>query len=228
MEQQTELRLDRRDAVAALTPPARRTHLALLAGFAERGRPLSRADLERAAGELGDPGSALAELADRDVVAFDPAGEIRAAYPFSPTPTPHRVTWADGPAVYAMCAIDALGMSAMLGRPVTITSAEPDSGELVAVEVDGDRATWRPDSAVVCAGSTGDDCCPAADRTCGYINFFTTEQRAREWVDRHTDLTVTVLDESRALDYGISVFGGFMAEITPEAPVPADRPTAAT
>ena len=65
-----------------------------------------------------------AELAGRDVIAFDADGEIRAAYPFSPTPTPIQVSWEGGPAAYAMCAIDALGISAMLGRPVTITAAE--------------------------------------------------------------------------------------------------------
>lgn len=38
------------------------------------------------------------------------------------------MSWAGGPTAYAMCAIDTLGMSAMLGRPVTITAAEPDTG----------------------------------------------------------------------------------------------------
>jgi len=36
-------------------------------------------------------------------------GEIRAAYPFSPVPTPIQVRWAGGPVTYAMCVIDALG-----------------------------------------------------------------------------------------------------------------------
>jgi hypothetical protein len=36
-----------------------------------------------------------------------------------------------------MCAIDALGMSAMLGRPVTITAAEPDTGGISTVHAEG-------------------------------------------------------------------------------------------
>ena len=55
-----------------------------------------------------------------------------------------------------MCALDALGMSAMLGHPVTITAAEPDTGHVITVHVDGSHARWRPRSAVVFVGSVGD------------------------------------------------------------------------
>lgn len=74
-----------------------------------------------------------------------------------------------------MCAIDAFGMSAMLGRPVTITAAEPGTGRVITAHADGARARWHPRTAVVFAGSAGDDAsCPSADRACGYINFFAT------------------------------------------------------
>ena len=72
---------------AALTQPARQVHLAVLAAFAQTGRAPMRGDLERIARAGGaDPAAALAELAERDVIVFDQAGEIRAAYPFSPSP----------------------------------------------------------------------------------------------------------------------------------------------
>jgi hypothetical protein len=119
------------------------------------------------------PAAVLAELAARDVMAFGARGEIRAAYPFSSAPTPTQVTRAGGPAAYAMCAIDALEISAMLGHPVTITAAEPGIGCLITVHTDRDRARWGPAGAVVFAGATGDYGCSSADRTCGYINFFT-------------------------------------------------------
>ena len=129
MTQTTGPELNKGSAVAALTPPARQVHLAVLAAFAETSRPPARGELERTARAGGaDPAAVLAELAERGVIAFDAGGEIRAAYPFSPTPTPIRVSWEGGPVAYAMCAIDALGISAMLGRPVTITAAEPGTG----------------------------------------------------------------------------------------------------
>ena len=198
-------------SAAAFTPAARHVHVAVLETFAGTGRPPPRADLDRIArGQGTNPGAVLAELAERDAIAFDGNGEIRAAYPFSPAPTPIQVTWENGPQTYAMCAIDALGMSAMLGRPVRITAREPDSGRMVFVEVDGDRAQWRPRRAVVFSGATGDACRPSVDRCCSYINFFTSAQAAREWAARHPDISGTTLGQAQALRHGIAEFGALM------------------
>jgi hypothetical protein len=203
--------LTRACCAAALTRPARQVHLAVLAAFALTGRAPMRGDLERIARAGGaDPAAALAELAERDVIAFDQAGEIRAAYPFSPSPTSIQVNWEGGPVTYAMCAIDALGISAMLARPVTITAAEPGTGRVITVHADRDRARWDPRRAVVFAGTTGGDCCHTADRTCGYINFFTTARAARTWARANPEVTGTVLGQARALSAGIAEFGAFM------------------
>jgi len=196
-----------------LTPPARHIHLAVLGNFAETGRALTRAELERIArGQGADPGAVLAELAGRDVLAFDGHGEIQAAYPFSPSPTPIQVTWEGGPRGYAMCAIDALGISAMLDRPVTITAREPGSGRPVTVEVDRNQARWRPRRAVVFSGAASDaeGACRAVDRSCGHINFFTSSRAAREWASRHPEITGTTLGHAQALRHGIAEFGALM------------------
>ena len=53
-----------------------------------------------------------------------------------------------------MCAIDALGIPAMLGQDVVITSADPVTGEPVTVTAGPDRTTaWQPGRAVVFLGS---------------------------------------------------------------------------
>jgi hypothetical protein len=206
--------LNKARATAALTPPARHLHRWVLTAFADTGHAPSRTDLERMArGHDIDPDAALSELAACDVLAVDERGEIRAAYPFSPVPTRHQVTWDGGTGVYAMCAIDALGMSAMLGVPVTITSTEPDTHRTVTVEVDRDTARWFPETAVVFAGhtaSTGTGCCPSVDRTCGHINFFTTPAAGREWAARNPGVTGAVLGQDQALTCGIAEFGDLM------------------
>ena len=204
----------------SLTGPARQVHQAVLAAFARTGQPPARSDLDRLARNLGaSPDAVLAELAGADAVAVSPGGEIRAAYPFSPVRTPIRVSWTGGPAAYAMCAIDALGMSAMLGRPVTITAAEPDTGRIITVHADGIRARWRPRTAVVFAGSVGDACRPAADRSCGYINFFASRRAARAWARRHPEVTGRLLTRDGALGIGIAEFGGLLrAAPSPGAP----------
>lgn len=151
------------------------------------------------------------------MLALDEQGEIRAAYPFSPNPTSHVLKWAGGPTAYAMCAIDALGMSAMLDRPVTITSTEPRTGATITVDVDRDRAQWTPDTAVVLAGATDDACCPSVDRTCGHINFFTSARAAQAWQAAHPHITCVILDQAEALACGVAEFGALMRPIDQKA-----------
>jgi hypothetical protein len=208
-------------AAAALTRPARQVHLAVLAAFTVAGKAPSRDELQRIArAHGGDPGAAMAELTAADVIAFGADGEIRAAYPFSPVATPIQVRWADGPLTYAMCAIDALGMSAMLGRPVTITAAEPGTGRIITVHANRDQARWNPRAAVVFAGAAGEPGCPSADRSCGYINFFTSVRAARAWARRHPEVTGTVMSRQGALHCGIAEFGTFVQAPQPAGPPP--------
>jgi hypothetical protein len=195
-------------AARRVSGPARHVHRAVLVAFATAGQPPAAAELDRLARQRGgDPDRVRAELTGADLLAFTPQGEVRAAYPFSPAPTAIRVSWDDGPSAYAMCAIDALGMSAMLGRPVTISAAEPGTGRRITVAVNGDRARWAPAGAVVFAGATGDADCPSADRSCGHINFFTNGRAARAWARGHPEVTGTVLRRDGALRIGIDEFG---------------------
>ena len=205
-------------AALRLSGPARQVHLAVLAAFIADGQPPLPAALDRLARAYGgEPGPVRAELAGADVVAFTADGEIRAAYPFSAAPAPIRVSWAGGPQVHAMCAIDALGMSAMLGHPVTITAAEPGTGRTITVTVDRDRARWKPRTAVVFAGAACGASGPAADRSCGYINFFTTARAARAWSRRHPEVSGTVMRRDGALRCGIAEFGALLQTPPPSA-----------
>jgi hypothetical protein len=218
MNQPTGPTLSKSRAAAALSGLARQVHQAVLSALTRTGRVPARAELDRVARACGgDPAAVVAELARLDVIAFAADGEVRAAYPFSPSATPIQVTWSGGPATYAMCAIDALGMSAMLGHPVTITAEEPGSGRVIVVEADRDRARWHPRTAVVLAADpAGDASRPAADRCCGHINFFASARAARAWARRHPEITGTVLTRKGALRCGIAEFGGMMH--------PDDRP----
>jgi hypothetical protein len=193
---------DRCRAAERLSGPARRVHLAVLAAFTETGRPPPSAELDRLTRAHGaEHGSVRAELAGADLLAFTAGGEIRAAYPFSPRPTPIRVSWAGGPQAYAMCAIDALGMSAMLGLPVSISAAEPGTGRAITVAVDRDRARWKPRTTVVFAGAA-----------CG-----ASGPAARAWARHHPEVSGTVMRRDGALRAGIAEFGALL-----QAPPPAD------
>jgi len=154
----------------------------------------------------------LGELADGDFLYLDQAGQITAAYPFSALRTPHQVRIASQATVFAMCAIDALGISAMTGHPVIIESADPSTGEPITVQVDGATSSWDPATAVVYVGRTSDGCAgPSASVCCGYMNFFATGTAAAAWAAAHPDITGGILGQERALQLGMAIFGQLLS-----------------
>lgn len=68
---------------------------------------------------LRAPLAAVDELDARDLVHVN-GGRVLLAYPWSGTPTPFVTVLDDGRERWACCAIDALGVPALLGRPVTV------------------------------------------------------------------------------------------------------------
>lgn len=212
-----------RDRVARLTPEARTLHRQVLQWFASTGQAPDRAELAVVA-----PGrnldELLRELHDHDVVRLDSHSAISAAYPFSATPTAHAVAIANGPNSYAMCAIDALGMAAMLRSDLRVTSMDPSSNEQITVDVHDGLQTWTPHDAVVLVGTqdavAANDCCgpqppldtqtcrsPAADRSCGVMNFFSSDHNANAWLEQHPNVTGTVLTGRQAFQLGADIFG---------------------
>lgn len=195
--------------------PARRglraVHQAVLRSFAAAGRAPEQ-DLLASAARPFDPGRVLAELADEDFLCLDQAGRIIAAYPFCATATPHQVQIAGGATVFAMCAIDALGMARMLRANVAIRSADPATGERVTVTVSGSGsgsgAVWHPATAVVFVGRTASECAgPSAAVCCEHINFFASHSAAAAWATAHPEITGGVLGQDRALEVGEQIFG---------------------
>src|SRR5713101_9032319 len=134
-----------------LPGPLRELHRAVLRRFLATGAPPTARWLRQAAAEAGLDASAPGDLAAADAVHVV-NGIVAVAYPFSGTATPHRVALDGLPPVYAMCAIDALGLPAMTGRDGQITSADPRDGTPVVVTARNGTWTWNPASAVVVAG----------------------------------------------------------------------------
>jgi hypothetical protein len=197
----------------------------VLRAFAETGQPPAKAELEEAAAPFAtDMDEVLAALHAADFLRLRADGSIDAAYPFSAVPTPHVVEIDDGPRVFSMCAIDALGIAAMLGSNVRIQSSEPGTGTPVIVRVPAGkgRAVWEPATAVVFNGQRA-NCAPydppepaavpsvAADVCCGYINFFTTAASAAHWAAADPEVTGQVLSRNDALRIGEQIFGPLLS-----------------
>jgi hypothetical protein len=203
---------------ARLAPAAdglRAVQQAVLRSFAATGRPPQPAGLAEAlAPHGGSARQVLNRLHAADFLRLDEAGNIQAAYPFSATPTGHRVQITGGPQVYAMCAIDALGIAPMLGAGVIIFSADPLTGTPITVNVPATGpASWDPATTVVFSGHlTRAPDGPAADVACSLINFFTDQTNAANWAGSRPDITGTILRQQQALQTAAQTFGTLLSD----------------
>jgi hypothetical protein len=196
---------------AASDPAEQAIHQAILHTFAATGQPPSVAALEPiAAGHGASAADVLSRLHATDAIGLDAAGQIAVAYPFSAASTRHRVALANGVTVSAMCAIDALGMPAMLDTDAVVTSADPLTGHLVTVTVQRGEYTWAPATAVVFVSSNAGEG-PLAETCCGDLNFFTTVDTARTWKTAHSQVPGEILDPAAAEDLGRALFGRLLA-----------------
>jgi Alkylmercury lyase len=189
----------------------RAVHQAVLRSFLHTGTAPALSSLAEHAFPF-DVSRVLAELADGDFLCLDPAGQITAAYPFSTLPTRHQVQLSGAPGVFAMCAIDALGISAMTGRPAVIESADPFTDQSVTVNIDHANSTWNPATAVVYVGRTDNECAgSSASVCCQYVNFFATRGAASAWAVTHPEITGGILSQTRAIQVGITIFGQLLS-----------------
>ena len=189
-----------------LDPETRRLHQDILHAFLETGTSPNRQQLDDLASSAGlDPDTALAELADADLVHIAD-GSVVVAYPFSGVASDDRVQLDGGPSLFAMCAIDALGVLLMAGQDGVISSTDPRSGEPIRVERHGTTWKWAPSSAVVLAGLV-QSCATAAEGCCPHVAFYTDSQAADLHLEAHPELTGAVLDQSEALELADLAFG---------------------
>jgi hypothetical protein len=91
------------------------------------------------ASEVNDMGinasSVLKGLKDKGLAAIQDDGSITGVYPFSALPTNHRVQFDSGKSVYAMCAIDSLGIAYELEKDVAISSSCSHCKRHISVEI---------------------------------------------------------------------------------------------
>ncbi|MGH3032776.1 MAG: alkylmercury lyase family protein [Gaiellaceae bacterium] len=198
---------------ARLTEKEQELYFWILRRFASDGRP-SSADVRAAVARFGiDAEDALGTLAREDLVHRGADGEIAVAYPFSGRPTAHKVRFPGGHEVEAMCAIDALGIAPMFGKPVEVESRDPLRGDEIRARVAADgTAEWWPESAVVVAGairSEGDDACCGC---CPVLNFLASSANAEHWLAEHPEVRGGVISMDEAAAAGRAVFGHVFTE----------------
>jgi hypothetical protein len=158
--------------------------------------------------------TALDQLVAADLVEADPSMPARllGAYPFSAIARGHTVQIAGGTTVQAYCAVDALGISSMLGRDVIITSRDPRTGEPIRVVVTERQTSWQPENTVMVLG-TSRSCEPFAHCCrCPYINFHSSVVSANGYLQA-LDLTGPILSQTQALDLAAFLFGDLLRPV---------------
>ena len=196
-----------------LDPVEKAVHQAILRAFAATGRPPVLGDLDSVtAGSGGATAEVLAALHELDAIRLGPEGGIAVAYPFSAAPTRHKVRIGGRVEAYAMCAIDALGVSVMLGEDTRIDSVDVTSGHPVTVTMTASGTRWDPAGAVVFLGADADaGGGPSADCCCDYLNFFADTAAAQAWTAAHPHVPGQILTRAEAEDLGARLFGHLLA-----------------
>ena len=114
------------------------------------------------------------------------------------------------PEVYAMCALDALGMPFMLDTDgIIYSSCQQCSKELSIRVTKRAISAVVPDDIVVVCATVPANCCAATDQ-CPYINFFCGAEHARLWQREHPQLTAQLLSLPEALEAGRAVFANLL------------------
>lgn len=198
----------RRLAPANLSELEDRARRYVLRHFADTGRAPGLAELQQ---ELQlsserDAAAILTRLHGADLIVYDAATtRIAAAYPFSATPTGHRVEMGNR-TLHALCAIDALGMPFMLDAPGLVHSQCLWCHAPVEVHVeDGETVRHRPTDLVVWYPEK-DSCCSVATSRCILINFFCSEDHLGAWREVNLGEQGTALTLEEAVEAGRMIF----------------------
>lgn len=209
--------------VAKLSAPARQFHCALLRAFLTMGRAPTVTELREPAYAAGGSVDALlSELVLQDVIQRDTDGTIRAAYPFSGRPTVHQVVFEDQAPLFAMCAIDALGLPFMVGQAARILTQDPIDAIPIAIWVEPttSQLVWSPQGAVILADQRSAMPAIVADCCCPLINAFTSRVQAEAWQHTHPEAAVRLLTQEAAVVEARTLFEHLLdaAEVLPAAP----------
>ncbi len=159
--------------------------------------------------------SLLRQLRDRDLVVMD-EDRIVGAYPLTSRKTEHQVHLG-GKTVHAMCAVDALGVGAMLGRDTEVVSACRHCRAAITVATSGAGTaltTVAPAGTLVWSGGrTGAGC--AADTLCTVIAFFCSPAHLKAWCSAdHPHGPGYRLSLDEALQVGRAIFGPTLAGLS--------------
>jgi len=188
------------------------THQLILRAFVETGSPPSLDDLCVLLGCPGDQVVAvLRGLSRRDLILLE-GDNIPGAYPFSSLPTRHFVTMGEL-SIPAICAIDALGATAMVRREATMGSRCPACDDQIAIHLSSDGLAVEnasPTTIMIWAGLSDVLGC-AANTQCQSMLAFCGAQHLREWQAHGNSGPGFRFTPIQAVQAGAAIFRPFLS-----------------
>ncbi len=152
----------------------------------------------------------LKKLNALDIIYMDEkTSRILGAYPFSNIETPYRVSIKGIGGAYAMCAIDALGVSPMFKREVDIESSCAYCKKEVRIKVkENEILSYDPEETRVLIGQKRSKC--AATSICPMILFLCSKDHVSIWKSEKGELIGEDFDLQDALFIGKGIFEDFL------------------
>jgi len=135
---------------------------------------------------------ALRELENKDLLLRKRGTqEIVSIYPLSLIPTRHQISLEDGKKLFAMCAVDALGVPIMFSKDIKILSQCKKCKQKLTIEIINDEIVrmshfdtviWSPKRKPKRQKAhDAEDCCPLT-------NFFCCKEHLEKWTQDYPDL----------------------------------------
>ncbi len=201
-------------ANADLTQIEEEVRKAILRAFATSGTSPTVDDIILLLPGLGrqDINRICRRLGEKDLIVWGEAEQrVESAYPFSGLPTNHTVHLKGGPKVFALCAVDALGIPLMLGQAADVVSrcAHCHRPVEIAVVPDG-LGQYGPRESVVWFPLAEDVCCPVAESRCPDINFFCSAEHRDSWWQAKGGPVGIGLTMTEAFEAGREIFGSLL------------------
>jgi predicted transcriptional regulator len=159
--------------------------------------------------------STLDKLEEKDLLLRKKGTqEITSIYPFSLTPTSHRVILEDGKQLFAMCAVDAVGMASMFDKDLKVISRCGWCKQEVTIQIKQGEIVSKSHPGILIWNFEPTEG-PAAETCCPMVNFFCSKEHLTQWEDANPNIAKKACGDlleqlhpdikKRWKDYGVRV-----------------------
>lgn len=196
---------------AKLTPLDDEIRKIILREFGRNGRPPTAGEFAgRLRLSIETVNQVIEKLQKADILSSR-GDEITSAYPFSADKTRHKVIFEDGREVYALCAVDALGIHFMLNEDLIIMSRCPECEKEMKIAVkDGLIDFCNPVRIIEFVSNKERGRC-TAETLCPFINFFCSTEHLEKWRDKNSEYrNGEVYSLEEALEHSRTIFGDLL------------------